>query len=83
MAVKSTNQRKCLLDGCDDWNVSAGLSEWDSNLCIIKGTRLRPDIVIHSSYTQQLIVVEITVSNESRIKEAHTYKREENMNLTK
>ena len=29
-AVKSTNQRKCLLDGCDDWEVSADVPEWDS-----------------------------------------------------
>ena len=43
-AVKSANQRKCLLDGCDDWEVSAGLPEWDSHLRIIKETRLRPDI---------------------------------------
>ena len=26
-AVKSTNQRNCLLDGCDDWDVSADLPE--------------------------------------------------------
>ena len=40
-AVKSTNQRKCLLDGCDDWEVSADLPEWDSYPRIIKETRLR------------------------------------------
>ena len=75
-AVKSTNQRKCLLDGCDDWEVSADLPEWDSHPSIIKETRLRPDIVIHSSSTHQIIMVELTVPYESRMEEAHTCKRE-------
>ena len=56
-AVKSTNQRKCLLDRCDDWEVSADLPEWDSHPSIIKETRLRPHIVIQSSSTQQLVIV--------------------------
>ena len=56
-AVKSTNQRKCLLDGYDGWEVSADLPEWYSHPGIIKETRLRPD----SSSTQQLIMVEFTV----------------------
>ena len=64
-AVKSTNQMKCLLDGCDDWEVSADLPEWDSHPSIIKETRLRPDIVIHSSSTQQIIMVELTVLYEN------------------
>ena len=75
-AIKSTNQRKYLLDGCDDWEVSADLPEWDSHPSIIKETRLRPDIVIHSSSTQQIIMVELTVPYGSRMEEAHTYKRE-------
>ena len=82
-AVKSPNQRKCLLDGCGDWEVSADLPEWESHPRIIKETRLRPDIVIHSSSTQQLIMVELTVPYESRMEEAHTYKREKYLNLTK
>ena len=71
-----TKQRRCLLDGFDDWNVSADLPEWDSHPTIIKDTRLRPDIMIHSSSTKQFIMVELTFSYESRIEEAHTYKRE-------
>ena len=82
-AVKSTNQRTCLLDGCDDWEVSADLPEWDSHPSIIKEIRLRPDIVIHSSSTQQIIMVELTLPYESRMEEAHTYKTEKYLNLTK
>ncbi|KAK3744418.1 hypothetical protein RRG08_000851 [Elysia crispata] len=81
--VRTTNQIKCLLGGCDDWEVSADLPEWDSHPSIIKETRLRPDIVIHSGSTQQLIMVELTVPYENRMEEAHTYKREKYMNLTK
>ena len=81
--VRTTNHIKCLLDGCDDWDVSADLPEWDSHPSIIKETRLRPGIVIHSASTQQLIMVELTVPYENRMEEAHIYKREKYMNLTK
>ena len=68
-------EKKCLFDGCDDWEVSANLPGWDSHPWIIKETRLRPDIVIDSSSTQQqLIMVELTVPYESRMEEVHTYK---------
>ena len=81
--VRITNQIQSLLDGCDDWNVSAELPGWDSHPSIIKETRLRPDIVIHSASTHQLIMVELTVPYESRIEEALICKREKYMNLTK
>ena len=66
--VRTTNQIKCLLDGCDDWDVSADLPQWDSHPSIIKETRLRPDIVIHSASTQQLIIVELTIPYEKEWK---------------
>ncbi|KAK3767773.1 hypothetical protein RRG08_044906 [Elysia crispata] len=81
--VRKTNQIKGLLDGCDNWDVSADLPEWDSHPSIIKETRLRPDIVIHSASTQQLIMVELTVPYENRMEEAHIYKREKYLNMTK
>ena len=81
--MRTTNKIKCLLDGCDDWDVSADLPEWDSHSSIIKETRLRPDIVIHSASTQQLIMVELTVPYEKRMEEAHIYKREKYKNLIK
>ena len=57
IAVKSTNQRKC-----HHWKASSHHSEWDSHPSINKETRLRPDIMIHSSSTQQLIMVELKVT---------------------
>ncbi|KAK3713272.1 hypothetical protein RRG08_043854 [Elysia crispata] len=81
--VRTTNQIKCLLDGCDDRDVPADLPEWDSHPSIIKETRLRPVNVIHSASTQQLIMVELTVPYENRMEEVHIYKREKYMNLTK
>ena len=81
--MRITNQIKCLLHGCDDWDASADLPEWDSHPSIIKETRLRPDIVTHSASTQQLIMVELTVLYENRMEEAHIDKREKYLNLTK
>ena len=71
------------LVGCDDKDASAELPEWDSHPSIIKETRLRPDIVIHSASTQQLIMVELTVPYENKMEEAHIYKREKYMKLIK
>ncbi|GFR81294.1 reverse transcriptase [Elysia marginata] len=79
----ASNQRKGLLDGCDDWEVSADLPEWDKHPEVIRRTTLMPDIVIHSPSTQQVIMVELTVPYESRMEQAHTYKKEKYLDLTK
>ena len=76
-------EKKCRLDGCDDWDVSADHPEWDSHTSIIKETMLRSDIVIHSTSTQQPLMVELTISYENRMEEAHIYKGEKYLNLTK
>ncbi|KAK3733166.1 hypothetical protein RRG08_046087 [Elysia crispata] len=81
--VRTPNQIKCLLDGCDDWHVSADLPELESHPSKIKETRVRPDIMIYSVFTPQLIMVELTVPYENRTEEAHIYKREKYLNLTK
>ena len=39
--------------------------------------------MIHSSSTQQIIMVELTVPYEGRMEETHTFKREKYLNLTK
>ena len=72
--VMTTNQRKCLLDGCDDWDVSADPPQWHSHHSI------RPDIVIHLDSTQQNL---LTVPYENRMEEVHIYRREKYLNLTK
>ena len=64
-----------------DWIVSGDLPEFDSQPSIIKETRLRPDIQIHSSSTQLLIMMELQF--QSRTKEVHTYKREKYLNLNR
>ena len=50
---------------------------------MIKETKSRPDIMIHSASTQQLIMVELTGPYENRMEKAHIYKREKYLNLTK
>ena len=57
--TKKKKQRKCLLDGCNDSEVSTDLPEWDSYPNIIKETGLRPYIVINSTFTQQFIMVDL------------------------
>ncbi|GFN94354.1 reverse transcriptase [Plakobranchus ocellatus] len=75
--------RKGLLNGCDDWVVSADLPEWERHPDVIRKTSLRPDIVIHSASTQQIIMVELTVPYESRMEEAHAFKDRKYLDLTK
>ncbi|GFO18259.1 reverse transcriptase [Plakobranchus ocellatus] len=74
--------REGLLDGCDDWVVSADLPEWERHPDIIRKTALRPDIVIHSASTQQ-IMAELAVPFESRMEEAHSFKEGKYLDLTK
>ncbi|GFR84506.1 reverse transcriptase [Elysia marginata] len=79
----ASTQRKGLLDGCDDWEVSADLPEWGKHPNVIRRTTLRPDIVIHPPSTQLFIMVELTVPYESRMEQAHTYKEEKYLDLAK
>ncbi|GFO02902.1 polyprotein [Plakobranchus ocellatus] len=75
--------RKSLLDGCNDWVVSADLPEWERHPDVIRKTALRPDIVIHSASTQQIIMVELTVPYESRMEKAHAFKKKKIPGLDK
>ncbi|GFR67387.1 polyprotein [Elysia marginata] len=61
----------------------ADLQEWDKHPDTIRRNTLRPDIVIHLHSTQQFIIVELTVPYESRVEQAHTYKKEKYLDLTK
>ncbi|GFO14204.1 polyprotein [Plakobranchus ocellatus] len=82
-SIPINTHRKGLLDGCDDWVVSADLPEWERHPDVIRKTALRPDIVIHSASTQQIIMVELSVPYESRMEEAHAFKEGKYLDLTK
>ncbi|GFN76684.1 reverse transcriptase [Plakobranchus ocellatus] len=45
--ARMDTQRKSLLDGCDDWDCSADLSEWNRYRKVIQDTGMRPDIMLH------------------------------------
>ena len=76
-------KKRSILDGCNDWELAADLTEWGSYPDVIKKTKMRPDIVFHSASTRQIIMVELTVPYESRMEEAHIYKTEKYHDLTK
>ncbi|GFN91316.1 reverse transcriptase [Plakobranchus ocellatus] len=82
-SITINTHRKGLLGGCDDWMVSADLPEWERHPDVIRKTALRPDIVIHSASTQQIIMVELTVPYESRMEEAHAFEEGKYLDLTK
>ncbi|GFO06375.1 polyprotein [Plakobranchus ocellatus] len=82
-SITMNTHRKGLLDGCDDWVVSADLPEWERHPDVIRKTSLRPDIEIHSASTQQIIMVKLTVPYESRMEEAHAFKDGKYLDLTK
>ncbi|GFO20742.1 reverse transcriptase [Plakobranchus ocellatus] len=82
-SITINTHRKGLLDSGDDWVVSADLPEWERHPDVIRKTALRPDIVIHSASTQQIIMVELTVPYESRMEVAHAFKEGKYLELTK
>ena len=74
-------QRKCILDGCDDWEMSADLPDWEQYPPVIRETRQRPDIVFHSPTGRRIVMIELTVPYESRIEDAFVYKKEKYKDL--
>ncbi|GFO09937.1 polyprotein [Plakobranchus ocellatus] len=72
-----TIHRKSLLDGCDNWEFSIDLLEWNKHPKVTQDTGMRPDILFHSSATQQIIMIELTVPYESGMEEASIYIKEE------
>ncbi|GFO34063.1 reverse transcriptase [Plakobranchus ocellatus] len=82
-SITINTHRKGLLDGCDDWVVSADLLEWETHPEVFRKTALRPEIVIHSDSKQKIIMVELTVPYDSRMKEAHDFKKGKYLDLEK
>ena len=73
--------KQSLLDGADDWECTADLKGWNRHPEIISKSGMRPDIVIHSQSTKQVIMIELTVPYESRMEEAQMYKTEKYADL--
>ncbi|GFN90158.1 reverse transcriptase [Plakobranchus ocellatus] len=82
-SITINTHRKGLLNGCDDWVVSADPPKLERHPGVIRKTALRPGIVIHSASTKHIIMVELTVPHESRMEEAHTFKEGKYLDLTK
>ncbi|GFN92196.1 reverse transcriptase [Plakobranchus ocellatus] len=82
-SIPINTHRKGLLDSCGDWVVSADLPKWERHPDVIRKTALKPDIVIHSASTQQIIMAELNVPYESRMEEAHAFKEGKYLDLTK
>ncbi|GFO40547.1 reverse transcriptase [Plakobranchus ocellatus] len=82
-SITINTHRKGLLDSCGDWVVSADHPKWETQPDVIRKTALRPDIVIYTASTQQIIIVELTVPYESRMEEVHTFKEGKYLDLTK
>ena len=80
--VSQKVMRRGLLDGADDWECSVDLPGWRRHPGVIAKTGMRPDIVLCSPSTKQLILIELTVPYESRMDEAHIFKSEKYADLT-
>jgi hypothetical protein len=73
--VKEHHQLVGLLHKASDWNMIVDLEKQLQIPQDIVETRLRPDIVLLSRSTKQLVFIELTVPWEERAEEAHERKR--------
>ena len=64
-----------ILRTADDWVVTADLWHQSSFPQHIAPTTQRPDLILHSDATRQVIIIELTVPWETRVDEAHERKR--------
>ena len=79
--VSLGTSKQGLLDGADDWECTADLPGWNRYPEVISKSGMRPDIVIHSQSTKQVIMIELTVPYESRMEAAQIYKTEKYADL--
>ena len=63
-----------ILEDAMDWEMAVDLPGFQTYPELIKKSGKRPDIVLHSEDTKQMILIELTVPFESRMDEQHTYK---------
>ena len=73
--VKKHHQPVGLLYKATDWKMIVDLEKQLQFPQDIVETRLRPDMVLLSPFTKQLVLIELTVPWEERIEEAHERKR--------
>ncbi|GFR83563.1 reverse transcriptase [Elysia marginata] len=74
-STTTSTRRKSFLEGCDDWVVSTNLTEWDKTSNAIRRTTLGPDILVHSIQHNSSPWRNKWYHNESRMEQAHTYKK--------
>ena len=79
MSVKTRKQTQAC--EVNDWECSADLQGWKKHPDVISKSGMRPDIVLHSPSSRQLILIELTVPYESRMEEAHLFKTEKYASL--
>ena len=64
-----------ILDKAKDWNMQIDLQERVRIPEIITSTSMRPDIILTSEETRQMIMIELTVPTEDRIEISGELKR--------
>ena len=74
-ATKAERQEHGLLTSAGDWEMLVDLERQLRFPQEIRSTALRPDIVIWSKRSKQVIIVELTVPWEDRVEEAYERKR--------
>ena len=72
-----------LLDGARDWEVAADLPDRREYPKAVRDTGMRPDIVVHSEGSKEMVMIELTVPYESRIEEQHRFKSEKYSDVAK
>jgi hypothetical protein len=72
--MASEDNPNSFLNTAVDWELSVDLSGYDKYPEPVKVSGLRPDLVVHSTSTKRMCLVELTVPWESRINEQHEFK---------
>src|SRR3984885_216736 len=70
-----------ILDCTNDWEIAVDLAGKGKYPEVIRKYERRPDIVLHSPTSPQIIMIVLTVLYESRLDEQHTYKMEKYYDL--
>ena len=80
-AVLSRKCKPSLLDAANKWDIAADLPEWNTYPEVIKRTGMRPDIALYAEEAKEIILVELIVPHETRMKASHVFKTEKYTDL--